>query len=148
VAIRDLKMCGCAAGFVHGLALPRFTVTGVEDPRRPDGIWRFAWDVAREHIPEEDEIALAVNPPELRTPDQLPLHLVRLLPEARPPVDALRPIKAERLEGVWPAATEHASSRRLASYGVILIRGLDAGWLVAAVGGSPEGSFTRSPCVP
>ncbi len=116
-AIRDIKMCGCEAGFVHGLALPRFTVTGVEDPRRPDGIWRFAWDVAR-------------------------------LPDARPRVDALRPIKVERLEEVWPAATEHASSRRLESYGVILIRGLDGGWLVAAVGGSPEGSFTRSRCVP
>jgi CDP-diacylglycerol pyrophosphatase len=148
VAIRDLKMCDCAAGFVHGLALARFTVTGVADPRRPDGIWRFAWDVAREHIPQEDEIALAVNPPELRTQDQLHLHLVRLLPDARPRVDALRPITVERLEEVWPAATEHASSRQLTSYGVILIRGLGGDWLVAAVGGSPEGSFTRSRCVP
>lgn len=102
VAIRHLKMCGCAAGFVHGLALPRFTVTGGEDPRRPDGIWRFAWDVAREHIPQEDKIALAVNLPELRTEDQLHLHLVWLLPDARPRVDALRPIKVERLEEVWP----------------------------------------------
>jgi CDP-diacylglycerol pyrophosphatase len=147
VAIRDLKMCGCPAGFVHGLALPRFTVTGVEDPRRPDGIWPFAWDVARARIPEEDEIALAVNPPELRTQAQLHLHLVRLLPGARAQVDALRPIRVERLEDVWPAAAEHAASRQLASYGVILIRGLDGGWLVAAVGGSPEGSFTRSRCV-
>jgi CDP-diacylglycerol pyrophosphatase len=147
VAIRDLKMCGCGAGFVHGLALPRFTVTGVEDPRRPDGIWRFAWDVARAHIPQEDEIALAVNPPELRTQDQLHLHLVRLLPGARSEVDALGPIQVERLEDVWPAATEHAAARQLASYGVILIRGLDGGWLVAAVARSPEGSFTRSRCV-
>jgi len=147
VAIRDLKMCGCPAGFVHGLALPRFTVTGVEDPRRPDGIWPFAWDVARAHIPQEDEIALAVNPPELRTQDQLHLHLVRLLPGARSEVDALGPIQVERLEDVWSAATEHAASRQLASYGVILIRGLNGGWLVAAIARSPEGSFTRSRCV-
>jgi len=146
-AIRDLKMCGCGAGFVHGLALPRFTVTGVEDPRRPDGIWRFAWDVARAHIPQEDEIALAVNPPALRTQDQLHLHLVRLLPGARSEVDVLHPIQVERLEDVWPAATEHAASRQLTSYGVILIRGLEGGWLVAAVARSPEGSFTRSRCV-
>jgi CDP-diacylglycerol pyrophosphatase len=145
-AIRDIKMCGCGAGFVHGLALPRFTVAGVEDPRPPDGIWRFAWDVARGRIAEEDEIALAVNPPELRTQDQLHLHLVRLLPTARPRVDALRPIRVERLEESWAAAREHASTRQLASYGVIVIRGLDGGWLVAAVGDSPEGSFTRARC--
>ena len=119
----------------------------VEDPRRPGGIWRFAWDVAREHIRQKGEIALAVNPPELRTKDQLHLHLVRLLPDARPRVDALRPIKVEGREEVWSASTEHASSRQLASSGVIPIRGRDGGWLVAAVGGSPEGRFTRSRCV-
>lgn len=32
VAIRDIKMCGCPADFVHGLVLPRKVVTGVEDP--------------------------------------------------------------------------------------------------------------------
>jgi len=38
VVIRDRKMCGCPEGFVHGLALPRNRVTGVEDPGRPEGI--------------------------------------------------------------------------------------------------------------
>ena len=28
VAIRDIKMCGCPEGFVHGLALPRARITG------------------------------------------------------------------------------------------------------------------------
>lgn len=146
VAIRDIKMCGCGPGFVHGLALPRFTISGVEDPRRPDGIWSFAWDAARGHIPQEDEIALAVNPPELRTQDQLHVHLVRLLPDARGRVSALRPLRVERLEEVWAAATEHASSRQLPSYGVIVLRSLDGGWLVAAVGESVEGGFTRGRC--
>lgn len=146
VAIRDIKMCGCGSGFVHGLALPRFTVTGVEDPRRPDGIWRFAWDVTRARIPEEAEIALAVNPPALRTQDQLHLHLVRLRPGARARVDALRPRRVERLEEVWAAATEHAASRQLAAYGVIVLGGLDGSWLVAAVDDSPEARFTRARC--
>jgi CDP-diacylglycerol pyrophosphatase len=146
VAVRDIKMCGCPAGFVHGLALPRFTVTGAEDPRRPDGIWRFAWDAARGHIGEESEIALAVNPPRLRTEDQLHVHLVRPLPGARGRVSALGPIRVERLEEVWAAAAEHAASRQMPSYGVIVLPAAEGGWLVAAVDGSPETSFTRSRC--
>ena len=51
VAMRDIKMCGCPADFVHGLVLPKSVVTGVEDVRRPDGIWQFAWDVALQRIP-------------------------------------------------------------------------------------------------
>ena len=146
VAIRDIKMCGCGASFVHGLAMPRFTVAGVEDPRRPGGIWRFAWDAARARISEEREIALAVNPPAWRTQDQLHVHLVRLLPGARARVSALRPIRVERLEDVWAAAAEHASSRGLTSYGVIVLRVSAGGWVVAADGGSPEGSFTLARC--
>jgi CDP-diacylglycerol pyrophosphatase len=146
VAIRDIKMCGCGASFVHGLAMPRFTVIGVEDPRRPDGIWRFAWDAARARIPEENEIALAVNPPAWRTQDQLHLHLVRLLPGARARVSAMQPIRVERLEEVWAAAAEHASSRRLDSYGVIVLRGSEGSWVVAAVGDSPEANFALARC--
>ena len=146
VVIRDMKMCGCPAGFVHGLALPRFTVTGVEDPHRPDGIWRFAWDVARERIPQEEEIALAVNPPAYRTQDQLHVHLVRLLAEARGQIDALRPVRVERLEDVWAAATEHAASKQTPSYGVIVVGAPDGGWLVGTVSDSPEGDFTQSRC--
>ena len=41
--VRDRKMCGCPADFVHGLTIPLRRVTGVEDPRLPDDIWAFAW---------------------------------------------------------------------------------------------------------
>jgi CDP-diacylglycerol pyrophosphatase len=146
VAIRDLKMCPCGADFVHGLALPRFAVMGAEDPQRPDAIWPFAWDAARTRIPDENEIALALNPPELRTQDQLHLHLVRLLPGARARVSALQPIRVERLEDVWAAAAEHAAPRGLTAYGVIVLLGSEGGWLVAADANSPEGSFTLARC--
>src|SRR5918996_39827 len=53
VVIRDIKMCGCPADFVHGLAMSRALVSGVEDPKRPAGIWPFAWAVALQRIPEE-----------------------------------------------------------------------------------------------
>ena len=33
---RDIKMCGCPDDFVHGLVLPKATITGVEDPNKPD----------------------------------------------------------------------------------------------------------------
>jgi CDP-diacylglycerol pyrophosphatase len=48
VAIRDIKMCGCPQDFVHGLVMPKATVTGIEDSRRPDLIWSFSWQVALE----------------------------------------------------------------------------------------------------
>lgn len=146
VAIRDLKMCGCGAGFVHGLALPRFSVLGAEDPNRPNGIWRFAWETAQARIPEESEIALAVNPPDLRTQDQLHVHLVRLLPDGRERVNALKPTRVERLEDVWSAAAGHAASRQLAPYGVIVLRGSDGGWTVATSANSLEAGFTRARC--
>jgi hypothetical protein len=57
VTIRDIKMCGCGTGFVHGLAMLSFTAMGVEDPRRPDSIWRSAWDVARACVRTPPRIA-------------------------------------------------------------------------------------------
>jgi CDP-diacylglycerol pyrophosphatase len=147
VAIRDLKMCGCPAGFVHGLVLPRFTVTGVEDPRRPDGIWPFAWDAALLHIPQESEIALAVNPPELRTQDQLHVHLVRLAPGARVRLAASSPARAPHLDLVWDVAARDAAAKGLASYGVLVMRDDAAnGFLVITQRESPEYQFTATTC--
>ena len=60
-AIRDIKMCGCPAEFIHGLALPREVITGVEDLNREEGIWQFAWDNGIERI-EAQSLALVVNP--------------------------------------------------------------------------------------
>ena len=77
VAIRDIKMCGCPSDFVHGLAMPRDVITGIEDGKREEGIWQFAWDVSLERI-EAQSLALAVNPKAKRTQNQLHIHLVRL----------------------------------------------------------------------
>ena len=56
VAIRDQKMCGCPSDFVHGLAIPRAHVTGVEEPKRPTGIWAFAWAEGRSKISDEKQL--------------------------------------------------------------------------------------------
>ena len=88
VAIRDLKMCGCPPGFVAGLAMPRARVTGIEDPRRPEGIWPFAWQVARTRIGDERQIGLAINPKDARSENQMHVHLLRLRPETRAWLDA------------------------------------------------------------
>jgi CDP-diacylglycerol pyrophosphatase len=146
VAIRDLKMCGCPDGFVHGLAMPRYPVRGPEDPRRPEGLWRFGWDVARSRIRDEREIALLINPPALRTQDQLHIHLVRLLPDARARIDSIGPVAIERLEDVWPVAAQHAAARGLTAYGVIVVQSLDRGWLVATDAGATEIAFTAARC--
>lgn len=146
VAIRDLKMCGCPPEFVHGLVLPRAPVRGSEDARRPDGIWRFAWEVARSRIPDESEIALVVNPPAHRSQDHLHVHLVRLQPRARARVVALGPERIKRLEETWAASDRHALARGIDRPGVIVIRDPDGEFLVAADDGPIEQRFTAGLC--
>jgi len=146
VVIRDIKMCGCPAGFVHGLAMARAVVSGVEDPKRSADIWPFAWAVARQRIPEEMEIGLAINPAHLRSQDYLHLHIVRLRQDAPKKLASRNPLHVERLEGVWDAAARHAAGLGLRSYGVMVARASDGNFLVAADGGSPEREFTQYVC--
>jgi CDP-diacylglycerol pyrophosphatase len=148
VAIRDIKMCGCPAGFVHGLALPRFRVTGIEDPRRPAGIWPFAWHTARSRIDDEQQIALVVNPPGLgRTQDQLHVHLLRLAPGARARVVATSPARARNLDLVWEVAARDATVKDLPAYGVLVLRdAASSDFLVTTQRESPEDQFTASRC--
>ena len=147
VAIRDIKMCGCPLDFVHGLALPRNRVTGVEDPRRPRGIWAFAWEVARSRIADESEIALVVNPASQRTQDQLHVHLVRLAPGARARAAALPAAHTQALDQVWAVAATMAATAKLDDYGVLVMR--DPGqrdFVVLAEAASPEQMFTVVSC--
>ena len=148
VAIRDVKMCGCPAGFVHGLALPRARITGVEDPRHPAGIWPFAWQTARSRIADEQQIALVVNPPGLeRTQDQLHVHLVRLTPGARARLAGDSPARVPHLDLVWDVAARHAAAKGLASYGVLVVRDdASTDFLVLTQRRSPELQFTAATC--
>jgi CDP-diacylglycerol pyrophosphatase len=143
VAIRDIKMCGCGRDFAHGLALPRHPVSGLEDSRRPAGIWSFAWDVARQRITEEDAIALVVNPPSLRTQDQLHVHLVRLKPGVRASL-AADSARVPSLDAVWGAAA-HRRAEIPGDYGVLVARDGDQ-FLVFAGGGPLEQRFTVGEC--
>ena len=71
VVIRDLKMCftpGVAndAAFLHGLAMPRSAVAGVEDDRLYagdaglDALWQFAWDAEIGRASCRERVCLAV----------------------------------------------------------------------------------------
>jgi CDP-diacylglycerol pyrophosphatase len=128
VAIRDRKMCGCPSGFVHGLAVPRAPVRGVEAPDRPDGIWAFAWAVAQERIGDDQRSALLVNSAWKRSQDQLHVHVVRLRDTAREGFVGRRAV-VRNLPEVWAAA------KRLAAIGPPM---KDYGVLVAS---DPQGGF-------
>ena len=145
VALRDIKMCGCPAGFVHGLALPRNAVRGVEDPSRPDGIWQFAWTAAVARI-DADSAALAVNPARRRSQDQLHVHLLRLKPDARPRLADALAGRVENLAEVWRVAARGAALRGLDDYGVLVARDADGRFAVAVTADSPETAFTESVC--
>lgn len=146
VALRDVKMCGCPAGFVHGLAIPRARVTGVEDPRRPDGIWTFAWTVARSHMGNDPDIALAVNPLAQRSQDQLHVHLLRLRGDARQRI-AQRPAdRVQTLDRVWKVAAQRAAAEGLTDYGVLVVGHTDGGFVVLVEKDSPERMYTDWNC--
>jgi CDP-diacylglycerol pyrophosphatase len=146
VVIRDIKMCGCPQGFVHGLAIPRARVTGIEDPHRPDGIWRFAWDAAQKRIGDEFAVALVVNPPRLRSQDQLHVHILRLKNDARQRFAGLPASRIEDLDGVWRAASQSAAEMNLHDYGVLVVRDLDGGFMVRVEKDSPELLYTDWTC--
>lgn len=110
VAKRDIKMCGCPSGFVHGLAMPRKVITGVEDANREGDIWQFAWDIGLERI-ETKSLTLVVNPKSERTQNQLHVHILRLDHSARTRLASQYHVYVENLADVWSAAQRIADSR-------------------------------------
>ena len=145
VAIRDIKMCGCRPGFVHGLVLPRAPVRGVEDTARPDGIWSFAWQIAMEHLPGSP-IALVVNPPRLRSQDQLHVHVVKLRAGLDELIRQNTVGEVTDLAEVWKLAASGARSRGLSDYGVLVTRSGAATFSVVVSANSPETIFTEWKC--
>jgi len=146
VAIRDRKMCGCEAGFVHGLAIPRARIIGIEDPKRPDNIWSFAWAAARKRIGNDAEIALAVNPASTRGQDQLHVHIVRLRPNARKGFDDSRSAHVSSFIDIWSAAAKKAELLGLKDYGVLVTKQAEGDFLVVVEEKSPEKEFTLGEC--
>lgn len=145
VAIRDIKMCGCPASFVHGLVLPKAVVTGIEDDRRPNDIWQFAWDVAIERI-DQAEIALAVNSKSKRTQNQLHVHVVRLKPHIQERLDKGVLAHSPTLSEVWQVAAQAAAKHGMAEYGVLVTAAPLGGFQLALTQESPEGQFTQAVC--
>jgi CDP-diacylglycerol pyrophosphatase len=154
VAIRDMKMCGCPAGFVAGLALPRARVTGIENPRPPEGIWPFAWEVARTRIPDERQIGLAINPQDARTENQLHVHLLRLRPEARAWLDSSDTpgpagtiiLALPTLDAVFAAVEARVGAARMGETGVLVARGRSGGWAVVITAATSPQAFTINRC--
>jgi CDP-diacylglycerol pyrophosphatase len=148
IAMRDIKMCSCPAGFVHGLAVPRAAVRGVEAPQLPQRIWPFAWAVARRKIGDPAEIALVVNSARQRSQDQLHLHLVRLRSDARRNLSG-RMASIAGLDDVWSSASRLAAgSPPLDDYSVLVASDLKGGYLVLVAGNDRnlERSMTQRTC--
>jgi CDP-diacylglycerol pyrophosphatase len=157
VAFRDIKMCACPENhhFIHGLALPFAKVRGVEDPRRPDGIWAFAWNVALEKIGTADKqsIGLAVNPEYGRTQDQLHVHIVRLRPDylrriAAHPEQVLRTVPLHDLGGLWRETFPAQSASGFRDFGVLVTSDGGDGYIMRVIDPSvsPEGEYTQWSC--
>jgi CDP-diacylglycerol pyrophosphatase len=148
VAIRDIKMCTCPGGFVHGLALPRTQVKGIEASPLPNGIWAFAWAVAQGKITDDSTIALVVNSTRGRTQDQLHVHLVRLRDDARQNFTG-RMASVLRLDDVWSAVRQLAANEpHLKDYNVLVASNLKGGFEVLVEGNakSLERTYTQRTC--
>jgi CDP-diacylglycerol pyrophosphatase len=147
VAMRDIKMCGCPDDFVHGLVLPKATITGVEDPNKPDSIWPFSWRTALSRMSAED-IALVVNPRLRRTQNQLHVHLVRLKPDSRSFVTNNLVGETSDLTTVWYIAQRAADTRQMDDFGVLVFKTDSDKFGVVIASDSPEGLYTRAVCKP
>ena len=148
VAMRDIKMCACPAGFVHGLVIPRAAVSGVEARPLPQGIWPFAWAAARKKIDDPAAIALVVNSARQRAQDQLHVHLVRLRADARRNLSG-RTTSVAGLEEVWNAVSRLAADNPpLDDYSVLVANDLHGGYLVLIAGNERnlERSMTHRIC--
>jgi CDP-diacylglycerol pyrophosphatase len=139
-------MCGCDKDFVHGLVIPRTRIIGIEDPRRPDGIWSFAWDEARKHIQNDAAIALVVNPANWRSQDQLHVHIVRLLPDARRRFSDSTSVRVHSLSSVWHQAANKAARLGLQDYAVLVTKWQEGDFLVQVEEKSPEKMYTQWEC--
>jgi CDP-diacylglycerol pyrophosphatase len=148
VAIRDVKMCSCPDGFVHGLALPRARVKGIEAAPLAHGIWAFAWAAAQGKIGDDSTIALVVNSARGRSQDQLHVHLVRLRQDARQNFTG-RMASVLRLEDVWSSVSQLAADHPpLNDYNVLVASDLKGGFgvLVESNEKSLERTFTQRSC--
>ena len=145
IAMRDIKMCGCGPDFVHGLVIPKAKVTGVEDSKRPETIWAYAWGIAESKIQTNDK-ALAVNPQFRRSQDQLHIHIVKLKADARARLSELPLILVKDLNSVWAVAQRAANERQFSDYGVLVFDASQGGFLIAVTQESPEHTYTQVRC--
>ena len=150
VVIRDRKMCGCPRGFEHGLAMPLALISGLESDKTPEGIWQFAWDVARKRIDDPNLIALAVNSRLQRSQDQLHIHIVQLLKGARDKFPQASTLTVDSLEHVWSLAKTLAQGKNMLDYGVLVVGGPGEKFTVVVADGawahSPEKDYTYYQC--
>jgi CDP-diacylglycerol pyrophosphatase len=146
VVIRDRKMCGCPAAFVHGLAMPRAVVRGVEDARRPEAIWAYAWAAARARISDTPNIALVVNPARQRSQDQLHVHLVRLQADARQRLARQGSARVATLDAVWAVAARQAAGAGLDDYGILVTTHPEGGYAVWVERDSAERAYAQERC--
>lgn len=140
VAIREAKMCGCPKGFTHGLAMPRVPITGVEDPKRQEEIWAFAWKAAIDQI-KTGSIALAVNPKTHRSQNQLHIHLARLDENAAAKFSQYSHAYVNDLTNVWGVADRIASKSALEVYGVLVTQSAPGQYMILVTPESPEDEF-------
>jgi CDP-diacylglycerol pyrophosphatase len=138
-------MCGCSKDFIHGLAMPRSEVTGIEDIRRREEIWQFAWETSKKII-EPNLIALAVNPKTHRSQNQLHVHLVRIDPKVKNKFNAYIFTYVKNLDHVWETAEKLAAKNSLIDYGILVTRATSNRFTVLITPNSPESEFTIWKC--
>ena len=153
VVIRDMLACGCEA-LVWGLAMPRARVTGIEDPRRPEGIWPFAWKVARTKIDDPGIIALVLNPETRRSQDQMHVHILRLNERAKAflagdsrETERVQIVPLPRLEEAFAVAKKTVGEEALPRTGLLVARARSGpGWTVLLFDDASPKAFATTTC--
>ena len=119
VAIRDRTMCSCPE-VMHGLVMPLGAISGIEDVDRPQGIWKFAWDVANNTGIPPDQIALIVSSPDHRSQSQLHVHIIPLAPARAKDLESTPFVEVPDLRNVWVKAGALGESKAMKPFGVMV----------------------------
>jgi CDP-diacylglycerol pyrophosphatase len=125
--------------------MPKTEVTGIEDIRRQEEIWQFAWDTSKKII-EPELIALAVNPKSRRSQNQLHVHLVRIDSKVKNKFNTYTYAYEKNLEHVWEIAANLAAKNALIDYGILVTQATSNQFIVLITPNSPEGEFTIWNC--
>jgi hypothetical protein len=126
VVIREKSMCTCPM-VTNGVVFPTGAIADVEDPDRPQSIWKFAWDTSSTLLPPE-QVALVADPAMIHNESQLHIHILPLDPAKSAALEATPFVVLTDLLQVWGKTDQVAVAKLLTIHGILVHAAGEGQW--------------------